>query len=64
MRLVALRHTEMAGELAMLWAVVSPATELVLGCSPSDTFHVEVVGELAVEFQKMRISARGLSGLP
>jgi hypothetical protein len=53
MWLVALRHIEMAGELAVLRVAVSSAVKLVLGLSPSDTFHVEVVGELAAEFQKM-----------
>jgi hypothetical protein len=42
----------MAGELAAFWAVVSSATESVLGPSPSNTAHAEVVGELADEFQK------------
>jgi hypothetical protein len=50
MRLAALRHTEMVGELTMFLVVVSSATESVLGCSPSDTSHVEVVGELAAKF--------------
>jgi hypothetical protein len=50
MRLAALRHTEMAGELAVLWAAVSSATESVLGRSPNNTFRLEVVGELVVEF--------------
>jgi hypothetical protein len=50
MRLVALRHTEMAEELAALRVVVSSIAESVLGCSPNDTVHVEVMGELAVEF--------------
>jgi hypothetical protein len=53
MRLAALHHTEMAREIAILRAAVSSTAESVLGCSPSDTFHVEVVGELATEFQKM-----------
>jgi hypothetical protein len=52
MRLAALRHTEMVRELATLPAMVSSATESVLGCSPNDTFHVELVGKLAVKFQK------------
>jgi hypothetical protein len=43
----------MARELAVLRAMVSSVAELVLGHSPSDTFHVEVVGELAAKFQKM-----------
>jgi hypothetical protein len=52
MRLLALHHTEMARELAMFWVAVSSAVESVLGCSPSDTSHTEVVGELAAKFQK------------
>jgi hypothetical protein len=52
MRLVALHHTEMAGELAMLRPVVSFATESTLGRSPNEIFHVEVVGELVAEFQR------------
>jgi hypothetical protein len=32
---------------------VSSAAESVLGRSPSDTAHVEVVGELVTEFQKV-----------
>jgi hypothetical protein len=51
--LAALRHTKMAGELAMLGVVVSSTVESMIGCSPSKTFRVEVVGELAAEFQKM-----------
>jgi hypothetical protein len=47
---VALSHTEMAGETVVLQAVVSSATASVLGRSPTDTFHVEVVGELVAEF--------------
>jgi hypothetical protein len=50
MRSAALRHTEMAGELAAFWVVVSTVAESVLGCSPSNTAHVEVVGELVAEF--------------
>jgi hypothetical protein len=50
MRLAALRHTEMAGELTAFQAVVSSATELVLRRSPDDTSHVEVVGEMATKF--------------
>jgi hypothetical protein len=43
----------MAGELAMLRVAMSSTMESVLGSSPSDTFHVEVVAELAAEFQKL-----------
>jgi hypothetical protein len=53
MWLVALRHTEMARVLATLWAAVSTVAESVLGCSPSDTFYVEVLTELAADFQKI-----------
>jgi hypothetical protein len=50
MRLVALHHTEMAGELASLLAIVPSVAESVLGCSPTDAFHEEVVGEPAEKF--------------
>jgi hypothetical protein len=43
----------MVGELAALCVVVSSTAKSVLWCSPCDTFRVEVVGELAIEFQKM-----------
>jgi hypothetical protein len=50
MQLAALRHTEMARELAILQAVVSTTSESVLGRSSSNTFHVDVVSELATKF--------------
>jgi hypothetical protein len=53
MRTVALRHTEMAGELAALRAAVSSIVESVLGHSPDETFQVEVVGELVAKFQRL-----------
>jgi hypothetical protein len=53
MRLEALYHSKMAGDLAMLWAMVSTTVES-LGCSPSDTFHVKAVSELTGEFQKIK----------
>jgi hypothetical protein len=53
MGLVALRYTKMPIELALLRAGVSSAMESMLGRSPSDTFQVEVVGELDAEFYKM-----------
>jgi hypothetical protein len=37
----------------MLRVAVSSTVELEVGCSPSDTIHMEVVGKLAAEFQKM-----------
>jgi hypothetical protein len=43
----------MARELATLRAAVSSATELMLGRSTNDGFHVEVVGELVAKFQKL-----------
>jgi hypothetical protein len=53
MRLVALHHTEMAEELAALRVAVSSAMESVLGCSSNHPIHVEVLGELVAEFQKL-----------
>jgi hypothetical protein len=50
MRLTALRHTEMARELAVLWVALSSAAELVFGHSPDEIFRVEVVGKLVAEF--------------
>jgi hypothetical protein len=50
MQLEALYHTEMAGELVALQATVSSAIESVLGRSPNDIFHMEVVSELVAEF--------------
>jgi hypothetical protein len=53
MRLVALRHTEMARELATPRAAESSTVASVLRCSPSNNFHVGLVGELAAKFQNM-----------
>jgi hypothetical protein len=50
MQLATIHHTEMVGELVVLQVAVSSAVELVLGCSPNEIFHVEVVGELVAEF--------------
>jgi hypothetical protein len=60
----ALLHTKMAKELAMLQAAVSSTAESVVGHSPYDAFCIEVVDELAQNSKRLRISARGLSGLP
>jgi hypothetical protein len=46
----ALCHTEMVRDLATLRAVMYTAVESVHGHSPDETFQVEVVGELVVEF--------------
>jgi hypothetical protein len=53
MRAAILHHTEMARELAALWATVSSAVELVLGCSPDETFLVDVMDELVPEFWRL-----------
>jgi hypothetical protein len=50
MQFAALCHTELAGENAALQAMMSSAAESVLGCSPSNTSHAEVVGELVADF--------------
>jgi hypothetical protein len=46
MWVAALCHTEMVGELAALWSVVSTAAESMLGHSLSDIIRVVVVDEL------------------
>jgi hypothetical protein len=38
MQIATLRHTELARELVVLWAVVSSTVELALGPSPDETF--------------------------
>jgi hypothetical protein len=53
MRLVALRHIEMVGELAVFRAAVSSAMESVLRRSPDNTARAVVVGELVTKFQKV-----------
>jgi hypothetical protein len=53
MRITALHHTEMVGELAIRRVAMSSAVELVLGCSPDKTFWVEAVGVVGAEFQKL-----------
>jgi hypothetical protein len=53
MRVAALRHTEVVGELAMLWVVVSSATVLVLGRLLDETFWVEVMDELVAKFWRL-----------
>jgi hypothetical protein len=50
MRAAALRHTEMAQELAAVRAMVSSIVESMLGRSPEESFCVEVVDELLAEF--------------
>jgi hypothetical protein len=52
MRLVAL-HTEVVRDLTAFWVVVSSAVESLLGRSPGNNAHAEVVGELVTELQKV-----------
>jgi hypothetical protein len=52
MRLAALRHIEIVGELTVFQAAVSSIMESVLGRSPVNTALAVVVGELVAEFQK------------
>jgi hypothetical protein len=53
MRIAALRHTEMAKQLAALRSAVSSVVEFMLRRSLNETFHVEVVDEMVAEFQKL-----------
>jgi hypothetical protein len=53
MRLASVPHTEKTGELTVFRAAVISTTELVLGRSPGDTAHAEVVDKLVAEFQKV-----------
>jgi hypothetical protein len=53
MRLAALHHTKMAGELTVFWVAVSSAAESVLGCSPGNIAQAVVVGELVTKIQKV-----------
>jgi hypothetical protein len=52
MRSVAVYHTEMVGQRAALWVVVSSVMQSMLRHSPNDTFQVEVVDEVVIEFQE------------
>jgi hypothetical protein len=53
MRAAAIRHIEMAGVLAILRVVVTSTVALVLGCSPDETFRVEIMDEVVAQFQKL-----------
>jgi hypothetical protein len=53
MQLMALRHSEMAGELATLRVTVPFVADSALGRSPGEIFRVEVVDELVAEFQRL-----------
>jgi hypothetical protein len=50
MRAAALHHTGVVGELTMLCAAMSSATELVFRCSPSGSSRLEVMSELIAKF--------------
>jgi hypothetical protein len=56
-------HTEMTGELIVLWSVVSSAVELVLGRSPGETSQVEVMNELIAKFYRWEELCSRLEGL-
>jgi hypothetical protein len=60
MWLVALRHTEMATEVAAFRVAVPSAMVSVLGSSPSNTTRTEVVSELAYS-KDLRPFARTLA---
>jgi hypothetical protein len=47
-------HTEMAKQLAMLWPAMSSVAQSVLGCSPTETFQADVVGETLTKFLERR----------
>jgi hypothetical protein len=53
MRVAAIHHIEMVGELAALQVAMTSIVELVLGCSPDETFRVEIVDEMVAQFQKL-----------
>jgi hypothetical protein len=48
-----IHHIEMDGELATLHLIVTSVVELVLGCSPNETFWVEIADELVAQFWKL-----------
>jgi hypothetical protein len=58
----ALRNAELAGELTMLWSIVSYDTERVLGRSPNETFWVEVMDELVAKFRRLEELCSRLEG--
>jgi hypothetical protein len=62
MRVAALHHTEMAGELITLRVAVSPVAELVRGCSPNETSRVEVTNELVTKFWRREELCSQLEG--
>jgi hypothetical protein len=53
MRVAALCHTKIVGDLVVLQVAVTSTTESVLVRSPYETFWVEAVGELFAEFRRL-----------
>jgi hypothetical protein len=53
MRLATLHHNEMVWEIATFQAAVSSTTESVLGRSPNNIAHAEVVGVLVSELHRV-----------
>jgi hypothetical protein len=50
MRIAAIRHTEMVGQLSTLQAVVSSVVRFVLGRLSTEAFWVDVVDEILTDF--------------
>jgi hypothetical protein len=50
MQFVTTCHTEMAMQLATLWAAVSLAAQSMLGRFPTEAFQADVVGEVLANF--------------
>jgi hypothetical protein len=44
------QSSAVTGELTSLWAVMSSTVEVTVVCSPDETFWVEVVDKLVIEF--------------
>jgi hypothetical protein len=49
MRIAALHHIEMTGELIALRSMATSVMEFTLGCSHDEIFQVEIVDELVSE---------------
>jgi hypothetical protein len=43
-------HTEVAMRLAVLWVVVSSATQFVFACLPAEVFQADVMGKMVAQF--------------
>jgi hypothetical protein len=52
MQFAAARHTEVAMQLSVLWAVVYSTTQSILRHLPIDVSQVGVVGEMVARFQE------------